>query len=120
MRKAQQISKRVLIISVILFVLSMVTVMTFAPRDVNLSGGEEPEQNPLQIVIANSAIITLFCSVLTGLTSFATFVITSIIAFRKDKREEKEAALGREAKRVAIDKEKIELEMLRKKYRIKP
>ncbi len=59
----------------------------------------------------------LFTSILTSVVSFVGFLTTTIITWRKEKRESDLAAMERKKLELELEKSKLELEELKRKNR---
>ncbi len=91
----------------ILFALSLLALVFFLPR-----GPSAPVSAPTSPFDSTTGVLTIV-SFLTSLLTFIGLVSTTVIAWRKEKRESKAADLARQREEIELEKAKLELEKLK-------
>ncbi len=90
----------------ILFALSLLALVFFLPRT---RGTVSAPTSPFD---STTGVLTIV-SFLTSLLTFIGLVSTTVIAWRKEKRESKAADLARQREEIELEKAKLELEKLK-------
>jgi type VI protein secretion system component VasK len=62
----------------------------------------------------NEGILTVYIPLFTSVITFLGFVITTILSFRREKREARDSELSQKQKEIELEKARLELEQLKK------
>lgn len=75
-----------------------------------------PSTNP---TVTESPIIPIIASLSTSVVTLVGFVITTVLSFRREKREARDAELSRKQKEIELEKAQLELEQLKEQVKKK-
>lgn len=97
-----------LLISTVVFILGFVIMQTYFGSQM------PPTDDPNPSILAIGSLVATITSCLTSLITFAGFVSTTILAWRKEKRETAAAELELQRKGIELERKRLELEELKR------